>query len=272
MITNVRAALAAIVGNAAILREARGAGRMFELYLMTGIGVALQARSYEVWIQRSDGTRVWHADPDRRFIQRGGRPAGIPSAAGGASDASSIVFRKDPHSDHWALLNGIQFTGRSTAKHEIDLAIIPETVAQTLRSYPSGGSPLGRPRVAIECKDVQKPGSMDETRAFIARLYDLTLLESHHPHLRRRPRLPVTGLKAIHPNAPPGGHHTPAKTYWDENRRTFNALARRGGFAVGTAPLTVYHAVEPHGQIAAGSPAAIDLMDAIADWIAANGY
>ena len=44
----------------------------------------------------------------------------------------------------------------------------------------TGGVPFGRPPVAIECKDV---GSVDETRAFIVRLYDMTVLQGHQPHL-----------------------------------------------------------------------------------------
>jgi hypothetical protein len=31
-------------------------------------------RSIDVWLQRSDGSRVGPADTDRRFIQRGGAP------------------------------------------------------------------------------------------------------------------------------------------------------------------------------------------------------
>ena len=50
MNAEVQAALNAIVGGVAVLRAAKGAGRIFELYVMTGIANALQADGYEVWL------------------------------------------------------------------------------------------------------------------------------------------------------------------------------------------------------------------------------
>jgi hypothetical protein len=197
MIGDVQKALHGIVGSATILQNAAGAGRVFELFVMTGIGRALQARGYDVWVRRSNGSRVLPTDADRRFIQRGGAPTGIEPAMLGPNNASSIVFRHRHRRSAWELLNGIQFEGRSTADHEIDLAIVPEAVAQALRSTPTGGKPRGRPRVAVECKDVGTNGSVDEMRAFVARLYDLTLLRTHHPYLG----VPGTA-QAIHPGAP----------------------------------------------------------------------
>ena len=267
MIAAVQSALNAIVGNATILQNANGAGRIFELYVMISIGRALQARGYHVWVQRSDGTRVQPIDADRRFIQRGGAPTGIASGALGPNNSSSIVFCRGRSRPTWALLNGIQFEGRSTADHEIDLAIVPEAVAQALRSTSTGGKPRGRPRIAIECKDVGTNGSIDEMRAFVARLYDLTLLRAHHRYLG------IAGSpQAIHPGSPSGPKYRPALTYWIENRRTLNIIARRTGFVSGAASLTGYHAVEPHGGITVGSVAAIQLMDDIANWILARGY
>jgi hypothetical protein len=267
MIADVQHALTSIVGSATILQHAAGAGRIFELYVMTGIGRALQTRGYEVWVRRSDGSRVQPTDPDRRFIQRGGAPTGVAPKTTGPDNASSIVFRRRRTAPAWELLNGIQFEGRSTAYHEIDLAIVPETVTQALRNKSGGGKPQGRPRVAIECKDVGTNGSVDEMRAFVARLYDLTLLHAHHPYLG------IPGSpQAIHPSAPSGAIHRPALTYWIENRRTLNVIARRTGFVAGAASLTGYHAVEPHGWIAPGNPPAIQLMDDVADWIVARNY
>ena len=266
MITNVRSALSAIVGSATNLRHAKGAGRAFELYVMTGIGLALKARGYDVWIQRSDGSRVHPSDSDRRFIQRGGVPTGIAPAAQGRHNASSIVFRLG-NRPAWELLNGVQFEGRSTAVHEIDVALVQESVARRLRSSQSGGRPLGRPRVSIECKDAGTNGKVDEMRAFVARLYDLSILYAHHRYLG------VAGPPmAIHPGAPSGSIHRAALTYWIENRRTLNVFARRTGFAVGAAALTGYHAVEPHSHITVGSHSAKQLMEDVADWIYERRY
>lgn len=265
MISDVRNALRAIVGRAINLSHSDGPGRAFELYVMTGIARALKARGYEVWIQRSDGSRVRPADRERHFVQRGGAPTGIAPAAQGPGNASTIVFRRGGR-PAWELLNGVQFKGRSSAFHEIDVALVPEAVASALRNS-SGGSPLGRPRISIECKDVGTNGSVDEMRAFVARMYDLTVLCDHHRYLG------VAGPpSAIYPDAPSGPTHRPVLTYWQENRRTLNVLAGRTGFVRGAAALSGYHAVAPYGGITVRSASATQLMDDVADWIRRRGY
>jgi hypothetical protein len=266
MILQVQTALNSILGNVATLRAAGGAGRAFELFVMGGVSSELQTRGYDVWLQRSDGSRVLPGDLDRRFIQRGGAPTGVTGAAKGAGNASVIGFQWQQR-PAWEIWNGIQFQGRSGASHEIDLAIVPAAVGQSLRAQPNGGIPIGRPRVSIECKDVGSPGSVDEMRAFVARLYDLTLLKGHHVHLGIR-----GNPQTIYPGAPAGSLHESAKTYWVENRQTLNVIARRTGFVAGAAAMTGYHSVEPHAGIVAAAPAAQDLFVAVADWIAAKGY
>jgi hypothetical protein len=266
MIAEVQAALNAILGNATNLQHAAGAGRIFELFIMTSIARELQRRGFQVWLQRSDGTRINPGDADLRFIQRGGAPSGVAGAAQGSNYASSIVFRWRRRPE-WEMWNGIQFAGRSNATHEIDLAIVPASVGRALRARPAGGVPTGRPRVAIECKDVGAAGSIDEMRAFVARLYDLTLLHAHHRYLH----FPLPP-QAIHPGSPAGPSHRAVVTYWQENRRTMNAIARRTGFVAGAAALTRYHAIEAHGGITAGSTNAQQLVDAVATWIVDRGY
>ena len=107
-------------------------------------------------------------------------PAGIASAALGPNNPSSIVLQRGRRPP-WELL-GILFKARSAAFHEIDVALVPEAVATALRNS-GGGIPLGRPRVSVECKDIGTNGTIDEMRAFVARLYDLTLLRADHPYL-----------------------------------------------------------------------------------------
>ncbi|MDI9846719.1 hypothetical protein QM467_01450 [Rhodoblastus sp. 17X3] len=266
MIPNVKAALDTVLGSAATLRNAGGAGRAFELFVMTGIARELQVRGYDVWLQRSDGSRIRSSDSDRRFIQRGGAPTGIAGSAQGAGNASVISFQW-PGRVAWEIWNGVQFEGRSGARHEIDIAIVPAGVGQALRAMTGGGVATGRPRIAIECKDVKDPGSIDEMRAFVARLYDLTLLQAHHAYL------PFGGTaQAIHPGAPSGSRHRPVITYWIENRRTKNIVARKAGFVPGAAAMTSYHSVEPHAGITVGSPNTTALIGGVASWIVAQGY
>ena len=266
MIPDVQAALDTVLGSATTLRNAGGAGRAFELFVMTGISRELKARGFDVWLQRSNETRIAPGDPHRDFIQRGGAPTGVASKSQGDQNASVIGFCWRPR-PAWEIWNGIQFQGRSGALHEIDLAIVPATVGADLRNRSAGGYPTGRPRVAIECKDVQAAGSVDEMRAFVARLYDLSLLHAHHRYL------PFAGVsQAIHPGAPPGSTHRSVLTYWQENRRTLNVMARRTGFVHGAAAMTGYHAVEPHQGIVVGSLNTDGLIDAVASWIVARGY
>src|SRR5215203_2646563 len=91
MIPAVATALDSIVGNVVTLRNAKGAGRAYELYIMTGI--AMELKQLGCTGAKVDGSRIAPVDSDRRFVQRGGVPTGIPGAAQGKSNGSSIVFR-----------------------------------------------------------------------------------------------------------------------------------------------------------------------------------
>jgi len=260
MINSVQNALNSILGAFSALNNAMGAGRVFELYVLTGIAAEMQSRGFEVWLQRSDGTRILPSDTNRTFVQRGGAPTSVPPASAGPGNASVIVLRR-PNGDRWELWNGIQFRGRSGALHEIDIALVPGTVGDTLRV--SGGTPFGRPRVAVECKDVGQPGSVDEMRTFVARLYDLTVLYAHQRYYPYPP--PTMG---IYPGSPANNAFYNARvTYWNENRHSFNAVARRTGFAGGATALTAYHGIECHPGITVGSTGFTALVEAVCQWI-----
>lgn len=239
------------------LTHASGAGRAFELFVMTEVALGLRSSGFSVWLQRSDGTTIRSSDPNRRFVQRGGAPTGVAPASAGPDNASVIGFRWRT-CPAWEIWNGIQFYGRSQAMHEIDVAIVPQSVGVELRL--SGGSPVGRPRVAIECKDVGTDGSLDEMRTLVARLYDVTLLHAHHHHL------PYPFAQAIHPGAATNSKDRAVITYWQENRRTKNILARRTGFVAGTIPLASYHHIESHANITVGSPAVAELVESVVQW------
>lgn len=261
MTVSISTALGTIIGNAVSLQQASGAGRAFELLVMTSIATGLKAASFDVWLQRSDETVIHHSDADRTFVQRGGAPTGIAKKSDGAHNASVIGFRWQS-GPAWEIWNGIQFQGRSTAKHEFDIAIVPASVGQALRL--TGGPPTGRPRVAIECKDVGGNGSLDEMRAFVARLYDTTLLQGHYFYLGLSPQV------VVHPNCPPTYQHSAAKTFWDENHRTRNILARRTDFSSGALPLAAYHRIEPRGQALVGSSGLTDIVSSVVAWANLN--
>jgi hypothetical protein len=260
VINDVRAALDSILGSTAILRSANGAGRIFELFVMTGIAARLQTQGFDVWLQRSDGTQISVGDSNRQFIQRGGAPTGVLPASLGPDNASVIGFRRVTTGSAWEIWNGIQFQGRSGATHEIDIAVVPQEVGEELRQI--GGSPFGRPRVAIECKDVGKPGTVDEMRAFVARLYDLSVLQGHRWYVPYPPP-----PQAIFPGTFTDSFYASQMTYWDENRNSFNVVARRTGFVAGATTMTSYFNVEPYGYVTVGSTQTIALVEAVSQWI-----
>jgi hypothetical protein len=108
---------------ATTLTHAAGAGRAFELFVMTEVALGLRSSGFSVWLQRSDGTTIRSSDPNRRFIQRGGAPTGVAPALAGPDNASVIGFRWRTR-PAWEIWNGIQFHGRNQAMHEIDVAIV----------------------------------------------------------------------------------------------------------------------------------------------------
>jgi hypothetical protein len=259
MIAAVSNALTAILGANPSLNNASGAGRIFELYIMTGIAREMQSLGFDVWLQRSDGSRILPTDPTREFVQRGGAPAGIAPASAGAGNPSVIGICR-PNGSSWELWNGVQFEGRSGAFHELDLALVPASVGNQLRQ--TGGRPLGRPRVAIECKDVTAVGSADEMRTLVARLYDLTILDAHRTHLG----LPLPAL-AIYPDSPTAPFYASRITFWDENRHSFNVLARRTTFSGGAYAMTGYHAISGFGAVSLNSANYTSLIQGVAQWI-----
>ena len=100
-------------------------------------------------------------------------------------------------------------------------------------------------------------------RTFVARLYDLTILQGHQPHINF-----VPPFQAIYPGNFGGrSYHSSRLRYWDENRHTMNVLARRSGFSAGSVGLTSYYAIEPHGHIRVGAAETDALLDAVRDWI-----
>ncbi len=193
--------------------------------------------------------------------ERGVERTGVSPSAANRNNASVIGFRwcRRPA---WEIWNGIQFGGRSGAAHEIDISVVPASDGNAMRS--AGGIPTGRPRVAIECKDVGANGSLDEMRAFVARLYDVTLLHAYHK------RLLFPDRRVLHPGSPSDSKHRAIVTYWQENRRTRNIIARRTGFVGGAAPLADYHRIEPHVEITVGSVHFDELVNSVVEWARAN--
>lgn len=129
MIPAISGALSSVVGSATVLKNANGAGRPYELFLMTSIADYLRSAGATVWVRRSDGTTIGPGDANRQFVQRGGSPSGLPSSRQGANGMSAFVFQLKNSQREWEIWNGVQFCGRSGAKHEFDIAIVPAHTA-----------------------------------------------------------------------------------------------------------------------------------------------
>jgi hypothetical protein len=99
-------------------------------------------------------------------------------------------------------------------------------------------------------------------RAFVARLYDLTVLTVHQRYLPT----PLPTM-AISPASPNGPFYTARRTYWDENRHSFNAIARQSGFTAGALAMTAYYGVEGHPSISLNSAGYTTLIQAVSQWI-----
>lgn len=261
MLAEIQKILDDLAGAAVNLTNARGAGRAFELLLMTKIAIELQRRGYTISLLQSDGAIQLPGSPNITFVQRGGAPTGIGAASLGANGPTSILFQKANHLPEWEIWNGIQFVGRSGGTHEFDLSVVPKALGDALRV--TGGRPFGHGWISIECKDVTAPGSLDEMRAFLARVYDTTFLEWHAPYLGAS-----SGLKRIHPLSPTApGFGSVSKTYRSENTTVYHGLARRTGFSRGTSPMSDYYFIRRFEELAVGSVNLTSFSREVADWI-----
>lgn len=262
MISDVQQALNALSALPVPVQSANGMGRIFELYIMTGIAENLQTRGWTTGLLGSNGWTLGHGEP---FVQRGGKPTGVAPASRGNLGQSSIFIQRNPSANSWEIWNGIQFRGRSGGLHEFDVSIVPWDLANDLRSLTNGGFPFGKPNVAIECKDVAAPGSPDEMRALIARLYDVTLLEGHTY---------LTGggqVSQIYPeDCSNPGYLLAHKTFRVANRSTKSALVRTGTFSMGAISMTSHYGISPYAYVSPGSAGAATFFSEISNWIDAN--
>lgn len=237
-----------------VLKQANGAGRVFELYVMMRIALDLKGKGWLVTPLASDGSPI-SASGRMPFIQRGGAPSGI-SPALGANGPSSIQIQKNSTSASYEIWNGVQFQGRSGGLHELDLAVVPKQTASNLRHGGGTSYPFGRPPVAIECKDVGAPGSPDEMRTLIARMYDLTILEKTKTYFSAA--APRTASREFH------------FSYRQTNQNKLCVLARRGGISSGAMSMVGYYQIVPHTKVLISNVDTNSLIKTIVDWIDLN--
>lgn len=146
------------------------------------------------------------------------------------------------------LHGSLQWKGRSGATHEIDVSLLPQSVAQPLRVR--GGHPRGLPIAGYECKDKTRAASTDEMRETIARLFDLALVTRPYPGWECRM------FAATSPHVRWGRRHTTYRAFFATGAY---GVVRAGGFSVGARNLAGHYHVRRHeGIYGTGAIAAVE--------------
>ncbi len=149
-----------------------GEGKALEAWVLLKLAhtVHQSMPTWRVTLRRGDGSLLPLGASFDLPSQRSRIQVSSPTAPGYVL----LEHRTDP--DRRLELRGsLQWKGRSDAKHEIDVSVVPAAIGEAIRNN-GGGYPHGLPVVAIECKDKGGYGPLDETRQTLARMYDLVLV------------------------------------------------------------------------------------------------
>lgn len=167
MLSDIKSIINDFAGSSAAAQIAGGQGAEFEMWLLLKMAERLRASPYNAELRNSADVGITSGTT---FSLRG-----APGRIGvGAACHIYFLWKRIPHEIH----ANAKFRGRSTETHEVDIAIIPASIAADLRAM-GGGCPTGQPRVAIECKFKQSTGSKDEARQVVARQFDMHFLIAH---------------------------------------------------------------------------------------------
>lgn len=168
-------------------------GRIFTTFATSPPTPKGAGKAFEVWLAMTMAEKVHRLPNWKVFLRDGmdnpltlGSPFVLKSQMGGvrplgASGPTIILLACQVDQQvEMELHTSLQWTGRSGVSHEIDISILPRTMAADLRGT-GGGCPVGLPVAAIECKDKIQLGGLDEAREKLARLFDTTHLGNAWP-------------------------------------------------------------------------------------------
>ena len=100
-------------------------------------------------------------------------------------------------------------------------------------------------------------------RAFLARVYDTTLLNAHAKYLGAG-----GNLRRIHPLDPTqSGFGSASGTYRDENTTVYHGIVRRTGFSQGTLRMSDYYFIRRFDNVSVGTLNLQEFGNELADWI-----
>lgn len=153
-----------------------------------------QGKALEAWVLMKLAQTVHECMPTWAVTLRRGDGSSLPVGASfdlpsqrskiqqsSPSAASYVLLEHQTFSNlKFELRGSVQWQGRSGAKHEIDVSVVPAEIGEAIRDN-GGGYPHGLPIAAIECKDKGGYGPLDETRQTLARMYDLVLVTQPIP-------------------------------------------------------------------------------------------
>ncbi len=157
-----------------------GEGKALEAWVLMRMAKSARQHGWAVSLRQGDGTAL----PARSAFKFRLQPGKIAASRASAVGYVSLVPPNPTQGTALELHGGIQWRGRSFARHECDISMLPATIGDAIRKS-GGGYPRGLPIVAIECKDKGASGSPDEMRETVARLFDLACISQNndgHPH------------------------------------------------------------------------------------------
>lgn len=149
------------------VHAANGAGKLYELWAMFRLADALRNAGCTVQLLQSDDTPA-----TAHFYQRGS-PGLVRPRSEGPNQPSFIRFALPGRPDEFEIHNSVQFSGRSDARHEFDIAIISRALGDQLRAGPPR-SPKGHPVFGIECKEYNSDVGIGPLRAMLGAVLDGT--------------------------------------------------------------------------------------------------
>ena len=221
-----------------------------------------QGKALEAWVLMKLAETVAGWAPAWTASLRRGDGSSLPGGASFDLPGSHTGIRpSDPHAPGHVLLAhtcyperrfelhvSLQWQGRSGARHECDVSVVPSSIAEALRAH-GGGYPRGLPIVAVECKDKAGTGTLDETRQTVARLFDLALVTQ-----------PVPGWSCrIYEATTHQRWGRRGSTYRGSFEKGAFAIVRAGGFQAGAGALAGHYHIHHHPTVYAG-PGAITTL------------
>jgi hypothetical protein len=148
-----------------------GAGKALEAWLLMKLAEAsTEMPDWSATLRQGDGSPL----PSGATFLLPNQPSSIPASNPAEPGFVLLEHRRDMNL-RFELQGSLQWGGRSGARHECDISLIPAAIAEAIRNS-GGGYPRGLPIAAIECKDKIAAGTLDETRQTLARLFDLALV------------------------------------------------------------------------------------------------